>query len=932
MNRPCDCCEGAHVAMPGATPNPPGLDKLQYRIGTHASFLQTMIARLSSVDYPALAALKTREASDAAIALLDAWAVVGDVLTFYQERIANEGYLRTACERRSILELGRLVGYALRPGVSASVYLAYMMDKGADPVVIPAGALSNSVPGPGEQQQAFETSDALEARPAWSMMLPRATRLQRDLHDIASGLFLQGTATKLAVNDPILLQIEVAPKLYFVNAITVDSANARTVAMLRDSNGVILTDNAARPNALGNVVDALRILPSLPPADASRLPRNMTTIFAAQADTTARLLTSFSPLLSSSLYGAWRHLPPSPPPQIQAYALRVEAQPFGHNAPLRQIRFNTRTKFATLAEWEINDPWNIGGGGGSDATSRNTETPPAPTLEVRTPQPDQHTPTKLFLDNDYEIAPTSYVAVVEAGREPIITQPTAFVHRSLYAYGMSGKTVEIDLPNSAPWFALDANSNPPPYAIVRTTRVYTGSEELALGQMPIAEDVAGSEIELDGLYEALQPGRLLIVAGNRSDVGVPATELVMVAAVAQKMQTDAEGNPYPGESTHTFITLAEPLAYRYVRSSVTIYGNVVKATNGQTRQEVLGSGDATRSYQTFTLKQWPLTYVSAPTVTGAQSTLVARVNDVQWRETDTLAELGPKDRNYATKIDDAALTTLVFGDGVHGARLPTGTNNVSATYRSGMGKGGNVRPDQVTLLSTRPLGVKNVTNPMRGSGGADRESGEAARKNVPVALMALDRLVSITDYADFTRAFAGVGKAAARFMPGKQQRRVQVVIAGADDAPIDANSDLFANLYAALHKFGDPYLPIEIVVRTRKALVISANVKIDPDYDWKTLEPKIRAAVVARFTFDQVGLGDSVYLADAIAAIQATQGVLYVDIDVFDAIGEDQAAASFTQQQATILNLNGRLDAGDTGLIYLTADVPDTLVLQEVTP
>ena len=52
-----------------------------------------------------LSALTTRESDDPAIALLDAWAVAGDVLTFYQERIANEGYLRTATERRSIREL-----------------------------------------------------------------------------------------------------------------------------------------------------------------------------------------------------------------------------------------------------------------------------------------------------------------------------------------------------------------------------------------------------------------------------------------------------------------------------------------------------------------------------------------------------------------------------------------------------------------------------------------------------------------------------------------------------------------------------------------------------------------------------------------------------------------------------------------------------------
>jgi hypothetical protein len=53
--------------------------------------------------YPLLN-LTTRDPSDPAMALLDAWATVADVLAFYQERIANEGYLRTATERRSILE------------------------------------------------------------------------------------------------------------------------------------------------------------------------------------------------------------------------------------------------------------------------------------------------------------------------------------------------------------------------------------------------------------------------------------------------------------------------------------------------------------------------------------------------------------------------------------------------------------------------------------------------------------------------------------------------------------------------------------------------------------------------------------------------------------------------------------------------------------
>ena len=112
----CGCCQGTEPLTPLDIASRPGLDALSYRVGTHSSFLETMKAGLSS---EALFKLTTRDGSDPAIAWLDAWAVVADVLTFYQERIANEGFLRTATERRSVLELARLVGYEPRPGVAA---------------------------------------------------------------------------------------------------------------------------------------------------------------------------------------------------------------------------------------------------------------------------------------------------------------------------------------------------------------------------------------------------------------------------------------------------------------------------------------------------------------------------------------------------------------------------------------------------------------------------------------------------------------------------------------------------------------------------------------------------------------------------------------------------------------------------------------------
>ena len=91
--------------------------------GARCCRLQLRQTAAAQVSVMPLAGLTTRDPSDPSIALLDAWAVVADVLTFYQERIANEGYLPTALERRSLLELSRLIGYRLRPGVSASVRL-----------------------------------------------------------------------------------------------------------------------------------------------------------------------------------------------------------------------------------------------------------------------------------------------------------------------------------------------------------------------------------------------------------------------------------------------------------------------------------------------------------------------------------------------------------------------------------------------------------------------------------------------------------------------------------------------------------------------------------------------------------------------------------------------------------------------------------------
>ena len=81
---------------------------------------------------------RTATADDPGIALLEGAAILGDILTFYQEHYANEAYLRTAAWRESVAELVRLTGYRLAPGIGGRATLAFEA-RGKAPVTIREG-------------------------------------------------------------------------------------------------------------------------------------------------------------------------------------------------------------------------------------------------------------------------------------------------------------------------------------------------------------------------------------------------------------------------------------------------------------------------------------------------------------------------------------------------------------------------------------------------------------------------------------------------------------------------------------------------------------------------------------------------------------------------------------------------------------------------
>jgi len=212
----------------------------------------------------------------------------------------------------------------------------------------------------------------------------------------------------------------------------------------------------------------------------------------------------------------------------------------------------------------------------------------------------------------------------------------------------------------------------------------------------------------------------------------PGSEIVVVATV----DTDDE---------RTTIGLASLMDGRYERASVVIYGNVAAASHGESvRNEILGDGDASAEFQSFTVKKHPITFVpQAGAPGGVASTLAVRVDGVRWTEVPELYRQPPDARVYVARRDADQVSTVRAGDGRRGARLTTGRGNVTADYRVGLGPDGNIDAGSLRTLLTKPLGLKRATNPAAAAGGTDAEDPAAVKRTAPGTVRTFGRIVSI---------------------------------------------------------------------------------------------------------------------------------------------------------------------------------------------
>jgi predicted phage baseplate assembly protein len=449
---------------------------------------------------------------------------------------------------------------------------------------------------------------------------------------------------------------------------------------------------------------------------------------------------------------------------------------------------------------------------------------------------------------------------------------TGVAEASLNGFGISAKTTALKLVNE--------DGSPPTKSTdftVRKTTAYLKSEELLLAALPLSGEIASgaTQLTLNGLAPELQVGQPVALTGEQADAdGVTRSEIAILAAISHN-----EG--------FTTLKFTEGLTYSYKRATLTISANVVRATHGETvAQEVLGGGDGAQPNQRFKLKKPPLTHVSAATASGAENRLTVRVNRVEWEQAPSLYGLDGNDRKYVVRIDHDGSAIVIFGDGKQGARLPTGQENVVATYRSGIGAAGEVDAGSLTLLKKRPFGVRGVTNPVAAAGAEDPETRDEARQNAPLTVLTLDRVVSLQDFEDFARAYAGIGKAQAVALWSGETELVHITVAGANGDEIAATSDLLKNLRNAIAGARDPLRAVEIGTFQLRYFDVAAYIQIAPAYLWEDVKGQIESGLINAFSFAARGFGQPATAAEVVNVIHNTPGVVAVDLERFYLIDE----------------------------------------------
>jgi hypothetical protein len=361
-------------------------------------------------------------------------------------------------------------------------------------------------------------------------------------------------------------------------------------------------------------------------------------------------------------------------------------------------------------------------------------------------------------------------------------------------------------------------------------------------------------------------------------------------------------------------------------------GNVILADHGLTTSEphtladLSVDGRLVLTYGPLTLEQRPaLPVVSLTTgrfevdrgelagdVRDALPALTLLVEDATgavhgWTSVPDLLDSSPFDEQFVAEVDDDGRARLRFGDDEYGRSLADDVAGLTATYRVGNGRAGNVGHETLTTLAlSGATFVDAITNPLPARDGVDAETVEQVRRRAPEAMRAvLKRAVTEADWVRAAKELDGVSGAVATFRWTGTWLTIFVAVDPVDRAVLvdlpngrtRLEPAFEARIRAWLTRFRIAGHDIELRPPRFVGLELTVEVCAKHGYFRTDVQAAVRDALSARvlpdgsrgfFHPDNFTFADAVYLSRLYAAIERVTGVDSVAIRKLTRFGQPQ--------------------------------------------
>jgi predicted phage baseplate assembly protein len=282
----------------------------------------------------------------------------------------------------------------------------------------------------------------------------------------------------------------------------------------------------------------------------------------------------------------------------------------------------------------------------------------------------------------------------------------------------------------------------------------------------------------------------------------------------------------------------------------------------------------------------------------------------EWTLQDSLAFSREGQQDFVLEIDADERATVIFGDGVFGAIPPVGAL-LKATYRVGGGPHGNVPAQAIQTIVDAPqlvlLGAR-VSNPKPATGGAARESIAHAVLHAPSVFRSLKRAVTASDYEALALDFKGVGKVRAEATDWNI-----VTLSVAPEGGGQVSDVLAANLLAYFEDKRPIATMIEIEDVDYVPIYVTAKVGVKNYFASADVREQVQQAAGRLLAFENVDFAQTIYLSKFYEAIEAVDGVAFVNISEFRRAGEKPGA----------LAPEGKIELGAHEIPIIPTDQPE---------